>query len=85
MKKRQRAERDGWPEFLVLPGHRGLSWLERAERCSDDDGRFAFLWIGFNVTYAAEAGGASHPVEAQRFTGFCGLVIMLSAEFHQGF
>lgn len=55
---------------MALRVHRALSWLERAERCSDDDGRFVFLWIGFNAAYAAETGGSSRPVEAQCFTGF---------------
>jgi hypothetical protein len=71
LKSRQRAERDGWPTPLALRVHRALSWLERAEQCEDDDGRFVFLWIAFNAAYAADT-GASKQVEAQRFSGFLG-------------
>lgn len=56
LKTRQRAERDGWPEFLSLRVHRALSWLHRAEQCDDEDGRFVFLWIAFNAAYANEMG-----------------------------
>ena len=42
LKNRQRTEREGWPEFLSLRVHRALSWLDRAERCEDDDGCFVF-------------------------------------------
>lgn len=56
LKTRQRAERDGWPEFLSMRVHRALSWLDRAERCRDEDGRFIFLWIAFNAAYANEMG-----------------------------
>ncbi|HLR86523.1 MAG TPA: hypothetical protein VK064_01420 [Wenzhouxiangella sp.] len=56
LKARQRAEREGWPEFLSLRVHRALSWLDRAERCRDEDGTFIFLWIAFNAAYANEMG-----------------------------
>lgn len=56
LKDRQRAERDAWPENLSLRVHRALSWLNRAEQCDDEDGRFIFLWIAFNAAYANELG-----------------------------
>lgn len=56
LKSRQRAERDNYPEHLSLRVHRALSWLNRAEQCEDDDGRFVFLWIAFNAAYANETG-----------------------------
>lgn len=56
LKARQRAERDKYPEHLSLRVHRALSWLNRAEQCQDDDGRFIFLWIAFNAAYAKETG-----------------------------
>lgn len=56
LKTRQRTQRDGWPEHLSLRVHRALSWLDRAERCGDEDGRFIFLWIAFNAAYANEMG-----------------------------
>ena len=52
LKQRQREERETHPEGLGLRVHRSLSWLERSEKCSDDDGRFIFLWIAFNAAYA---------------------------------
>jgi hypothetical protein len=54
LKERQRAERDTYPTSLALRVHRALSWLHRAERCEDDDGKFIFLWIAFNAAYANE-------------------------------
>ena len=54
LKTRHRAEREGYPFNLSLRVHRALSWLDRAERCEDDDGRFIFLWIAFNAAYANE-------------------------------
>ena len=54
LKARQRAERDHHPTHLALRVHRALSWLDRAERCDDNDGRFIFLWIAFNAAYANE-------------------------------
>ena len=54
LKDRQRAERDTHPEGLALRVHRALSWLNRAERCTDDDGRFIFLWISFNSAYSQQ-------------------------------
>ena len=55
LKARQREIRDGFPESLGLRTHRALSWLERAEKeTDDDDARFIFLWIAFNAAYAQE-------------------------------
>lgn len=55
LKARQRASRDGFPESLALRTHRALSWLQRAERETEDsDARFVFLWIAFNAAYANE-------------------------------
>jgi hypothetical protein len=56
LKTRQRKQRDDWPEHLSLRVHRALSWLDRAEQCDDEDGRFIFLWIAFNAAYANEMG-----------------------------
>jgi len=41
---------------VTLRIHRALSWLERAEKSDDADGRFIFLWIAFNAAYANETG-----------------------------
>lgn len=69
LKARQRAERDKYPEHLSLRVHRALSWLNRAEQCEDDDGRFIFLWISFNAAYANETGEIRIP-EGRRVSDF---------------
>jgi len=79
LKARQRVERDGWSEFLSLRVHRALSWLDRAERCKDDDGRFVFLWIAFNAAYANETGEYRFP-ETQRFQDFLKRLVELDKQ-----
>ena len=54
LKAKQRELRSGFPETMGLRVHRSISWIDRAEDASDDDGRFIFLWIGFNAAYADE-------------------------------
>ncbi|MFC2992973.1 hypothetical protein [Halomonas tibetensis] len=56
LKERQRAERENHAEGIALRIHRALSWLNRAELCDDEDGRFIFLWIAFNAAYANDLG-----------------------------
>ena len=70
LKQRQRAERDGWPFNLGLRVHRALSWLNRAEQCEDDDGRFIFLWIAFNAAYANDIGDRERDPEQKVFHRF---------------
>lgn len=76
LKARQRVEREGYPEFLSLRVHRALSWLKRAERCDDDDGRFVFLWIAFNAAYANETGDV-RVTEARRHDTFLARLVEL--------
>lgn len=53
LKAKQREVRDNFPMPLTMRVHRGLSWLGRAEKETDDsDVRFILLWIGFNALYA---------------------------------
>jgi len=54
LKQRHRQERENQHSNLRLRVHRALSWLGRAERAEDLDGRFIFLWIAFNAAYATE-------------------------------
>lgn len=54
LKQRHRAERDQYPSALSIRVHRALSWLNKAEQCSDDDSAFLFLWIAFNSAYAQD-------------------------------
>ena len=52
LKAKQRADRDQYHPNASIRIHRALSWLQRAEQCDDEDGRFVFLWIAFNAAYA---------------------------------
>jgi len=70
LKERQRAERESHPTNLALRVHRALSWLDRAERCEDQDGKFIFLWIAFNAAYANDMGDQERPHEKQLFQFF---------------
>ena len=70
LKARQRAEREGHPEGLALRVHRALSWLDRAEQCEDEDGRFIFLWIAFNAAYANEIVEGERANEKKAFAMF---------------
>lgn len=55
LKKKQREHREEFPENVNLRVHRSISWIGRAETCTDDhDARFIFLWIAFNAAYADE-------------------------------
>ncbi|MBE9549435.1 MAG: hypothetical protein IMF09_08540 [Proteobacteria bacterium] len=55
LKIRHRDIRDSLPESISVRIHRALSWLQRAEKETDDeDARFIFLWIAFNAAYASE-------------------------------
>ena len=70
LKERQRAERENHPTNLALRVHRALSWLDRAERCEDQDGKFIFLWIAFNAAYANELGDQERAPEQKVFEDF---------------
>lgn len=70
LKQRQREEREAYPVNLALRVHRALSWLDRAERCEDDDGRFIFLWIAFNAAYANDIGDRDRDPEQKVFGRF---------------
>lgn len=70
LKTRQRAEREGHHQNLVLRSHRALSWLQRAEQSDDLDGRFIFLWIAFNAAYATEIDDRYRLSEQETFKQF---------------
>lgn len=60
LKKRHREIRDTLPENLSLRVHRALSWLNCAERQTENkDAEFIFLWVAFNAAY-------SHEIEDRR-------------------
>lgn len=70
LKDRHRQERDDQHPNLSLRIHRALSWLNRAERAEDDDGRFIFLWIAFNAAYATEIDETRRLSEQGTFKAF---------------
>jgi hypothetical protein len=76
LKRRQRLERADHPEHLALRVHRALSWLNRAEQCTDSDSRFIFLWIAFNAAYANET-GEYRMAEGRRFSEFLNRLVSL--------
>ena len=80
LKERQRAERENHPTNMALRVHRALSWLDRAEQCEDDDGRFIFLWIAFNAAYANDMGDQDRPRERELFESFLGKLIDLDRD-----
>ena len=77
LKRQQREEREGYPTNLGLRVHRALSWLDRAERCEDDDGRFIFRWIAFNAAYANEIGNQERAPEQKVFGRFLNKLVGL--------
>lgn len=80
LKARQRAEREGHSEGLALRAHRALSWLDRAEQCEDEDGRFIFLWIAFNAAYANEIIEGARAHEKKTFAMFLEKLVELDTE-----
>lgn len=79
LKARQRKERENYPEAISLRIHRALSWLDRAEQCDDEDGRFIFLWIAFNAAYANEL-GEMFMAEGVQFTHFLQRLVELDTD-----
>jgi len=52
LKQQLREQRDGMEQDHAIRLHRALSWLECADKYSDDDDvAFLSLWIGFNACY----------------------------------
>jgi len=71
LKARQRQKRDSYHEYLGLRVHRALSWLKRAEQCTDDaDGQVIFLWIAFNAAYANDIAEEYRLREQEMFRQF---------------
>ena len=77
LKAKQRAERESWHLNLGLRVHRALSWLQRAEKCTDEDGRFVFLWVSFNAAYAQELHRLPKTTEQKEFNKFLGKLVGL--------
>lgn len=82
LKSKHRELRDGFPETMSLRVHRAISWVGRAEACSDDaDGRFIFLWIAFNAAYADERTFQdAHQNERSSFQDYFGHLVALDKD-----
>ena len=80
LKARQRTERKGHSEGLALRVHRALSWLDRAERCEDVDGKFIFLWVSFNGAYANEFIEGERASDKKAFAMFLDKLVELDME-----
>jgi hypothetical protein len=78
LKARHRAERGGLHPNLNLRVHRALSWLDRAERLTDDqDLRYVTLWIAFNAAYATDVDERFRTSEADTFRAFIEKLVQL--------
>ena len=54
LKEIHRERRVNFSEAFSLRIHRGLSWVQRAEKeINDPDASFIFYWIAFNSAYSA--------------------------------
>jgi hypothetical protein len=82
LKKRQREERDSYPQGLSIRIHRALSWLNRAEQCDDNDAKFTFLWVAFNAAYAEEFEQRNSYGEKERYQAFIEKLVSLDKESH---
>ena len=79
LKARLKESGEAFPETFRVRLHRAISWLDRAERESDDhDAQFVFLWIAFNAAYAREF-GHDEP-ERERLRQFFALLLSLDGE-----
>ena len=67
------------PDAVRLRVHRALSWLEQAERTTDLDTRFIFLWIAFNAIYAKDFSGV-RGADKGLFTEFLHRISQLDSE-----
>ena len=80
LKTRQRQERESHSEGLALRVHRALSWLQRSEKCDDEDGRFIFLWIAFNAAYAQSIDAGEHTKAQVAFGKFLDKLVSLDKD-----
>ena len=78
LKHKERELQDTLPQNLALRVHRAISWLDRAERQTDDeDAAFIFYWVAFNATYARDKVEWTPVRERQTFSEFFGKVVDL--------
>jgi len=81
LRDREDKEKDTYSENLGIRIHRALSWLNRAEQCSDDaDSHVIFLWIAFNAAYAYEICFEDSVDQKKMFEGFIDRLCKLDNE-----
>ena len=68
------------PERFGLRLRRALSWLERAEKESNDpDAAFIFYWIAFNAAYAQDRPRSLESTERDHFSEFFNTILSLDS------
>lgn len=78
LRQRERELQDILPQDLALRVHRAISWLDRAERQTDDeDAAFIFYWVAFNAAYARDKVEWTSVRERQTFSEFFCKVVEL--------
>ena len=76
LKALHRTLRNDFDEQFSIRIHRALSWLERAEReTNDPDAGFLFNWISFNANYSIKQDFSNKVSEGQKFRDFFHLII----------
>ncbi len=82
LKETQEHVKNDFSDNLSLRINRAISWIGRAEKADDKDGKFIFLWIAFNAAYADESNfHTKEPMEWESFDSFfCKVVSLDSGE-----
>ena len=81
LKKQHRELRQGFEEAFSIRMHRALSWLDRAEKESEDpDAGFIFYWVSFNANYSMEQDDARDLSEVERFKNYFELIVRCDAQ-----
>ena len=76
LKQQHRELRHGFEEAFSIRMHRALSWLDRAEKESEDpDAGFIFYWVSFNANYSMEQEDARDLSEVERFKQYFELIV----------
>ena len=69
------------PDHVGLRMRRALSWLERAEKeTEDDDAGFIFYWIAFNAAYARDRPRDPESTERDLFADYFDAILALDSD-----
>ena len=63
---------------------RGLSWLERAEKATDEEGHFISLWIAFNAIYGHMQGDGMNAPDHGSWQAFLAGIVKADGEDRLG-